>query len=479
MAAEAPSQEALLFRSAIKLLLVLAIFIFSAPTWASSPLSGFNGARPQALGNAYTALADDAYSFYIDPAGLTELKLLNLFSTYSQLDSSTTFSSFGVISPNVLFETSVGLGYRRLSLTGLQDVSGNSVDYNDQEIGLALAKEVSEGFAIGAVVRYISRGQSTGSSSADASGQALDLAVRRVYQPWLRLALSAQDLAGSLIYKDGTLVALPYNVVAGASLDLLGPKALIDSRNELTANLDLSENRGNPLLAHVGLEWHPLPLIALRAGVDQSFGESQGTTTSGVVFNNYTFGLGLHYGSVTLDYAMRRTGDVTGDVTHFISFAYAYLEAPEAAEAAPAVEISKVLPKEIPEELTTGEPVEVAGKGVKLKHFPDVPPDFWGREEIELLATAGIMWGYADGKFHPQNKVTRGELETIVSVGRHLPPLRVSNETRPATRSEAGLRLKVRFRIDRPQKPITRAELAKMIYQTDWAQTAIKRLSGR
>jgi len=44
------------------------------------------------------------------------------------------------------------------------------------------------------------------------------------------------------------------------------------------------------------------------------------------------------------------------------------------------------------------------------------------------------------------------------------------------TRGEAARRLKLKTKVDRPGQPITRAELAMMIYQTGWAQTALKRL---
>jgi hypothetical protein len=452
----------------IKLILAILILSCSVPAWAASPLSGFNGARLQSLGNAYVALADDAYSFYLDPAGLTELKKLNFFSTYSQLDSNTNFSSLGVVAQHGWFETTFGLGYRRLALTGLQTVTSDTVDFIDHEIGLALAKEVSDGLSIGVVFRCLSLGQSTGSSSADASGRVLDLAVRRVYQPWLRLALSVQDLAGRLDYQDGTVVNLPYNVVAGASLDLAGQQALIRNSNELTLNFDVSENRNDPALLHAGLEWHPIDLVAVRAGVDQSFAETQGTVTGTTIFNNLTAGLGLCYGGVTIDYAMRRNGDASGDITNYLSVSYAYTEPVEPANEETIVAA--------PQEIVSQKPAENSGRKVKIKHFPDVPKDFWARKEIELLATAGLMWGYTDGAFHPQDRVTRGSLEIILSVGRHLSLIRLSDEQRPVTRAAAAQRLKIKGRVERPSQLITRAELAVMIYQTAWGQSAIKRL---
>jgi hypothetical protein len=203
------------------------------------------------------------------------------------------------------------------------------------------------------------------------------------------------------------------------------------------------------------------------------FAEAQDASSGGVIFDNFTAGLGLHFGGVTLDYAMQRNGDLSGDVTNYLSFTYAY---EEPAEERPAAVPQEEVSEEKPEELPAGGTAQVPVRGIRIKHFPDVPKDFWGKQEIELLATAGIMWGYADGAFHPQNGVTRSELATILSVGKHVPQVRVSNETRPVTRAEAAARLGIKTKLDRPRRPITRAELAKLIYQTDWAQAALKRL---
>ena len=46
-------------------------------------------------------------------------------------------------------------------------------------------------------------------------------------------------------------------------------------------------------------------------------------------------------------------------------------------------------------------------------YFTDVTPDSWSYDDIILSSYRGIMMGYADGTFRPEEKVTRQEMATI------------------------------------------------------------------
>lgn len=47
--------------------------------------------------------------------------------------------------------------------------------------------------------------------------------------------------------------------------------------------------------------------------------------------------------------------------------------------------------------------------------FIDVPEEHWAYQAIEALAEMGIINGYEDGSFKPNNPVTRAEVATIIS----------------------------------------------------------------
>ena len=47
--------------------------------------------------------------------------------------------------------------------------------------------------------------------------------------------------------------------------------------------------------------------------------------------------------------------------------------------------------------------------------FKDVPEQHWAYKAIEELAERGIINGYPDGSFRPDESVTRAEIATIMS----------------------------------------------------------------
>lgn len=51
---------------------------------------------------------------------------------------------------------------------------------------------------------------------------------------------------------------------------------------------------------------------------------------------------------------------------------------------------------------------------VKAKNYHDVSPDSWFYECVEDVSKKGIMKGYTNGNFGPVNNLTRGELATII-----------------------------------------------------------------
>ena len=46
--------------------------------------------------------------------------------------------------------------------------------------------------------------------------------------------------------------------------------------------------------------------------------------------------------------------------------------------------------------------------------FSDISNDYWGKNEVNYLASKGILIGYEDGTFRPENPITRAEIATIL-----------------------------------------------------------------
>ncbi len=60
------------------------------------------------------------------------------------------------------------------------------------------------------------------------------------------------------------------------------------------------------------------------------------------------------------------------------------------------------------------------GKVFSQAKFPDVPSDYWAYDQIVKLVELGILKGYPDGTFKPENNVTRAEFATMVVLAKKL-----------------------------------------------------------
>jgi hypothetical protein len=56
--------------------------------------------------------------------------------------------------------------------------------------------------------------------------------------------------------------------------------------------------------------------------------------------------------------------------------------------------------------------------------FPDVKPDYWAQPFIQGLAEKNIVTGYPDGKFRPEQSVNRDELAAMIDKAFNRPPVR-------------------------------------------------------
>jgi hypothetical protein len=69
---------------------------------------------------------------------------------------------------------------------------------------------------------------------------------------------------------------------------------------------------------------------------------------------------------------------------------------------------------DIPETREDAEKAELPEEKIKLKTFIDVPKNYWAKEDIEYLATAGVINGYPDKTFRPDKTLSRSEMVTLL-----------------------------------------------------------------
>ena len=112
--------------------------------------------------------------------------------------------------------------------------------------------------------------------------------------------------------------------------------------------------------------------------------------------------------------------------------------------------------------------------GTLTPTFADVPATHWAFSAIEFLASAGIVNGRTDGNFHPNDSITRGEFAKIICLAAGLTPVTGGSASFSDTSGHwaagyieaaktAGLISGYPDGTFRPNNLITRAEIAKLV----------------
>jgi hypothetical protein len=476
-------------------LLAAAAFAQAAP----DPIRIATGARPLGMGKAFVGLADDVGSLFLNPAGLANPlrwqvtsmsgKLLDEFS-YLNVSGlyPTNYGNFGFAFVNSsiggALPTTIEAGSDPADPIFTVDTTTDPMSYANNLFLLSYGDKLDrllslpylgavgsrfpglKGVNFGANLKLFSV-YLTGDhiSQGNASGKELDLGLQGKPLSWLSLGGNLQNalpasLGGKLVYDSGWDETYPAVLKLGAAVDLIAPaNSLIRYGNhqvKVLTDVDYEISRSSvvPPLFHLGLEWKPLSLIAIRTGIDQ---EMVGVNTA---VNNLTAGIGLYYGDFRFDYAYHQFAGAPGIDNHFFSLTYGVapvavikdklLATPDrvittaltAGVSGEAVDPSIVQVKvngikvalspkglfktevslKIGKNPISIEGLDAQGKpvaGLKLRvlrliTYPDVAADYWASQQVSYIGTLGIIQGYPDGSFKPEGNITRAELSTLL-----------------------------------------------------------------
>ncbi len=121
------------------------------------------GGRQAGLGNAFTALADDVYAAYYNPAGLVQIKRSEFTAYYSRLyagltDNSSIGRSYVAYAHPLKKYGTIGVSYLSLDLSGL---------YSESAMSLHYAQAVKQKWNLGGSLKFLRK--SFGSDAYTAS----------------------------------------------------------------------------------------------------------------------------------------------------------------------------------------------------------------------------------------------------------------------------------------------------------------------
>ena len=383
------------------------------------------GARSLGMGKATVGGLDDASAIFTNPAALSLNPQLNITSMSGTLLTDVNYMMFGAAETAPIGR--VGIGYLNAAVSGITitQITGSgsnetvvplgTTDYSSSVVYLSYSSALSrflrgkgDNVLIGANLKYFLQGFSGGGATMqDAAGTGMDADLGLLWQVnnWANLGLTFNNFLPETFggrfnwQKNNQTEGIAMVSRAGGRFNLIGPSGLKYLEKQ---KLDLlveyaSNNTPNwPAVWHLGAEYVPLPVLTLRAGIDQKVK----ATIGGIgVDNNLSLGVGLQYAGFTFDYAYHQFGEVTENTTHFFSFGFRgrdEVDREPLREPERNVPVPTVIPKP------------------PVKSFGDVPESYWARRPIEYLATLGIMSGYPDETFKPDRPLTRGEFAALL-----------------------------------------------------------------
>ncbi len=266
------------------------------------------GARCEAMGEACSALTNDAGALYWNPAALTlipekEATLMVMHAPYLE----PTYFDFAGYAQNAGTAGAFGLGMQYFTGGAITrtDTSGASLGnftVYDLAISLGYAKSFY-GYSFGTTGKYV---ESKLQTSAHAMAVDLGLLTPAYFHDRLRLAVVETNLGGRMTFDEQSF-ELPFNLKAGGALSLTPAwKAAFD------VNFPIDNNPyatiGSEYVWTIRRDW----AMAGRIGYNgRGSGDIEG-------LSGPTAGLGLRLQSYSFDYAVVPMGAL--GMTHRISF---------------------------------------------------------------------------------------------------------------------------------------------------------------
>lgn len=258
------------------------------------------GARPLGMAGAFTAIANDVYAAYWNPAGLVQLKTLQIGSMYTvmSLDRKFNYLSFAFpVNEYISFGLSM-LDYRVEGIE-IRDASENLLGtFKDSEdaltfsIGIGLAKW----FYIGGNFKYFFQKLLNDS----ATGYGFDASALLKFSEFISIGFLVQDIDSFIRWDtaSGQEDKFPMHIRGGIALKFWNDRLLISTDVASTE----SENQFNSGVTHTGVEIWPTGFMAMRGGYYE---------------NDFTWGATLKLSNFQMDYGLAKDRIDLGDTQRF------------------------------------------------------------------------------------------------------------------------------------------------------------------
>ena len=269
-----------------------------------SPFTFGAGARGMGMGRAFVALSGDASAPFWNPAASALLDRAEVTVFHTTLFLDTRYDCFGLSYPLAdigVFSVSAGrLGSENIEKRDINNINIGEFSSMEAQFGLSYAR--SAGFGLSGGITFKAANQRIGGVSGTGFGADLGFQYRPLFVDGLTLGAGFNDLVHPGIKLEN--VEDKYQ-----PLSRFGASYLLAFNNRIssTGSLELTSSHGKSAQMHAGIELEFYKQFFLRAGADK---------------NRISFGAGLVYNFVKLDYAFENVEFLGG--SHRISIGFMF-----------------------------------------------------------------------------------------------------------------------------------------------------------
>jgi hypothetical protein len=265
------------------------------------------GARASGMGDAFTAVAEDAASVYWNPAAMSAVLGTNTVLMHNEYFQSVRLEQIA-LTHEMEFGT-LGLGFTGLYMDEME---------RREDIPTAMPLGMFSAYDVAVTVgfsRYLLPNLSAGIAAKtvyqkideeSAVGLAFDVGLYHISKiPGVKLAAAITNLGKPMKFVSEEF-ALPRCIKVGGSYEREVPPL----HGDILLTVDVLLPNDSDIREHAGLEYGYNQLLFLRAGYKAGY-DSQGAT----------FGCGVKHGKIHVDYAFLLVKNDLGD-SHRIGFAF-------------------------------------------------------------------------------------------------------------------------------------------------------------
>jgi len=363
--------------------LCLAICFLGLPSFAltADPMDLSVGARSMGMGKAYVAIAEDAETVFVNPAGLGTISTLKLGSMYTSLLEDLNYTVISGAYPMDNDSGTLGAGIINqtaadIPLYNIYGTSEGTGTYGSNVLfishGFNMSKRMlpyTNNLYGGYTLKYFMK-SAGGQDTSDMSGSGFAADFGLLYKPKgaISYGMTLQNIiSGTMSYASGQEDEIDSAMKVGTKVSLLGDTLdggslyQNDSKVDVALDYDIGIRGKIPATMHMGVEYKPQigvnyidKILTLRAGINQI------PTPDGNI-SNVTMGVGINYQGVEFNYAYSPMyGDIPGTSTQFFSISYIGVPAP----AKPIEEMKPLISEVMPNDkiLTREQAILIQGK---------------------------------------------------------------------------------------------------------------------